>query len=472
MEWALAVGSAEGRSPPLMAAQLINLLTERQQPGAKTQSPLFAAPGMVPLSVCGAGPIRGFRTIGINTFCVSGQGLYRLPFGGGPGVLVGTGITGTGLVSMSDNGLQICIVAGQDGGAGWIYNNLSNTLVPITSVNYFPSYNVAYLDGYFLFNRILSTQIFYSALFDGLTFNGTDFFNTETSSSPNIAIAENLELLFFFKGDRIEMYYDSGQASNPFQRYAGGVINIGCASSVSVVKQDGALFFLGSDGVIYRLQANTQIRVSTHAIETIIRGELPTLDVVSSFTFTIEGHKFVGYHLPRQGRTLVFDISSGQWHERESYTTFGASIGMWRAGTAMEAQAGQALLGDRLTGQVWTPDFQATGEGAFPIYCSVVSGVLTKDRKRITLERFQLDVETGVGNGASPNPVATLFTSKDGGRNFTSRGSKAMGAAGQDDVLLRWNKLGQARQWVLKITLNDPVKRVVIGASVDVTEGM
>lgn len=470
--WTLATGSAEGRSPALMAERLVNCMVERQKPDAKTQAPLFQAPGLTAYLVVGAGPIRGIWNIGLTTYVVSGQSLYSVTVFGVVTLLGAAGtITGTGLVSMADNGTQVCIVLGQDGGGGFIYS-VATGLVAITSPNYFPSWNVLYFDGYFLFNRLLSTEIFFSALFDGTTFNGTDFFNTESSSKYNIAIAQNLQLLFFFKGDKIELWYDSGAASNPFQRYAGGVLSIGCASSFSVCTQDQALFFLGSDGVVYRLQANVPIRVSTHAIETLILGEKPSLNNISTFTFTLEGHKFVAYDLPQQGRTIVFDIASGEWHERESFSALGVSIGMWRPATAMEGQAGVAILGDRFTGQLWKPEFSAYGDGTYPIYCSVISGVLQKDRRRLTIDRFEVDFQTGVGNVAAPTPSVTLYTSKDNGATFQSRGSKLIPANGGLDQLMRWFKLGSGRQWMFKLTFNDPVQRVMIGAYFDVSEGM
>jgi len=51
---------------------------------------------------------------------------------------------------------------------------------------------------------------------------------------------------------------------------------------LTIIKQDEAIFFLGDDGVFYRLQGNLPIRVSTHAIEHAIAG-YP--DIASAFCF-------------------------------------------------------------------------------------------------------------------------------------------------------------------------------------------
>lgn len=464
--WVLGTGSANGRSPALNAERLINLCVERTEQESKGPAPIFQAPGLTAMIVAGAGPIRGIWYVGIFTYVVSGTELYRINFDNTV-TLLGTGIAGAYPLTMSDNGVQICIVAGRDGGAGYIYDLGTGVFGAITSPNYFPSYGVIYFDGYFLFNRQFSNQVFYSALFDGTTFNGTDFFSTESSSTYVLAMASNLQLLFFFKADSIEIWYDAGQASNPFQRYAGGIISVGCAAWMGCVKQDQALFFVGNDGVIYRLQANTPVRVSTHAIETILAGEAPNLANVLPFSFTCEGHKFVVFMLPQQNRTIVFDIASGKWHERESYDSFGTSVGMWRVTAGRDAQAGVAVLGDRLSGQLWKASFQAYTEGAYPLYCSIISAPLAKDRKRLTINQFEIDMQTDVGGS-----FATLYTSKDNADSFQSRGSAVIPTNAAQDKNMRWFKLGSAKQWTFKLTFNSPTQRVLLGAFFDVTEGM
>lgn len=467
-EYVLATGSAQSRAPALIAERLVNCLVEREDSQAKTQAPLFLAPGLVQVMTCGVGPIRGIWIIGLFTYVVSGTELYQVNLFGAPS-LVGSGLPGTGFVTMTDNGVQLCMVFGQDDGSGWIFTVATNTLTKITSANYFPSTSVGYIDGYFLFSRQLSTEIFFSALFDGLTFNGTDFFNTESSSKQNLAIGVNLQLVFFFKGDKIEMWYDSGAADNPFQRYAGGVINFGCAAGMSVVGADGAQFFLGSDGVIYRLQANVPVRVSTHAIETIIAGEIGGgIDRISGFAITVEGHKLVSWFLPHQQRTIVFDVASGKWHERESVTAVGVSLGGWRAGCGIDVGGGASFVGDRFSGIVWTATFTSYTEGSNPIFMSVVSGVLAKDRKWLTVNEFQIDCQPVTG---TPTPSATLYTSSDGA-TFTSRGAVPIPPDGDVDAPMFWNGLGAQRQWTFKITLNDSVQRVLIGARFDIDEGI
>ena len=56
----------------------------------------------------------------------------------------------------------------------------------------------------------------------------------------------------------------------PFRRAAGGVIDGGTTSPMSVARADNSLWWLGVDGLVYRSNGYNKVRVSTHAIEAII----------------------------------------------------------------------------------------------------------------------------------------------------------------------------------------------------------
>lgn len=469
-QFLLAQESGESRAPSLDLEQLINCFTERVPDGSKTPIPLFGAPGLTQIQTVGAGPIRGMTVFNGLFHIVSGTHLYRINGDNSVSDLGGT-IPGSNLISMADNGQQLCIVNGSlNGGSagGWIYS-VAGGLVQIVSANFYACDTVIFFDGYFVFNRAGTPEFFISALYDGTSYSGTDFATTESSSASCNVIAENLQLLFFFKNDRIELWYDAGAADFPFQRYAGGVINRGCVANYSVVKQDGALFFLGDDGVFYRLQANVPIRISTPAMEYLISRET-ALSAISAFTYTWQGHKFVGLTLPSSQRTIVYDVSTGKWHERQSYDSLGASLGWWRVWCAYDGHFANPILGDRTTNQLWKPDWAAYTEGGNPMHITIVSTVLQKDRKRVFVPRFEIDMQNDVYPG---NAVATLFTSHDAGQTWQNRGDRTYQSTDfPPNHRVRWLNLGEARQWVFKITLNDPALRVVVGAYVDAEIGM
>ena len=109
------------------------------------------------------------------------------------------------------------------------------------------------------------------------------------------------------------------------------------------------------------------------------------------------------------------------------------------------------------------------------MYALVTSPPVHNDRRRIFIPRFEIDVESGVGNVdcCGTNPLWMLDVSKDGGRTFgPQQVFRSMGRLGQYTQRLRWLRLGQARQWIFRLQSTDPVRRVIIGTYYDLYQEM
>lgn len=465
-----AIESAQSRSLPLSAQRLVNLFTERQPPEAKSQIPIFGAPGLTLVSDIGTGPIRGMWRMQDVLFVVSGPDLYEVG-SGGMGAFRGTGIFGTSNVSMADNGKQLCIV---NGVSGWIYTPATTTFTPITSPNFNPAKTVTFFDGYFVFDHVGTNQFFISGIYDGLTYSGLDFASAESSPDFVVGTTQNLEFLFIFCEQHIELWYDAGGSSFPFQRYAGGVIPRGCIAPLSLIKQDNAVFFLGNDKVFYRMQGNVPIRVSTHPVEHAF-AQYSDISQAFCFTYTLEGHKFINVTFPVTSHTWVYDISTEKWHERESLDEDGHSYGRWRANAVAEVYGPQTYIGDAFSGKIWLLDWTVYTEGGNTILGLAHSAPIHSDRHRVYISRFELDVQAGVGltTGQGSDPQIMLRWSRDGGQTFSlPQPWRGMGRVGEYLRRLRWLRLGNARQWVFQLTITDPVPRVIIAAHADITVGM
>lgn len=390
--------------------------------------------------------------------------------------LVGSGIGGTDVVSVSDNGFQLCIVSGQ-ARAGWVLD--ANPQSPtfgfqqIADPAFYPANTVSFFDGYFIFDRIGTNEFFLSNLYDGTTYNALDFASAESQPDFVTGTVQNLQLLFIICQEHLELWYDAGAFPFPFARYTGAGISYGCVSPHTIIKQDGAIFFLGTDKIFYRLQSTVPIRVSTHAMEHIIAQDG---DITQAYclTFTLEGHKFVVLTLPVSKRTLLFDISTGRWHERESWDQNNASLGIWRATTAIRA-FNNTYLGDAFNGNVNLLDWTTYTEVGNTICGLAYSIPYNQDRKRLFVSRFELDIQAGVGlpSGAGSDPQIMLGWSIDGAETFKPlQFWRSMGKIGQYLTRLRWLRMGQGRQFVFYISCTDPVPRVIIAAHADISIGM
>ena len=467
MEIPLTTESAVSRSPQLSNVRLLNYLTERQSPEAKGQVPLFAAAGIALETIIPEGPARGSWNFNGSAYYVYGASLYTVDLGGAY-TLLGTGIGGVAPVGISDNGVQLCIV---NGISGWIYNAQSGAFTQITSPAFYPANTVTFMDGYFIFDRIGTNEWFLSALYDGLTYNGLDFASAEGQPGLVIGTTQNLQLLFIFCSGHIELWYDAGTADFPFQRYAGGIINFGCVSPYTIIKQDGAVFFLGGDHVFYRLQANVPVRVSTHPIETLIQ-RAPNITSAFCMTWSIEGHKMVALTLP--GSTVCFDISTGRWHDRNSVDADFNDLGAWRVGTVL-AVYDDIYCGDTLSGALGKMSWDVFTEYGFPMLGQIQTANIQNDRQRVFCGRFELDIQAGAGltSGQGSNPIVWLERSKDGGMTWSKRQiGRSAGRVGEYTKRQRWLAQGQGRQIMWRISTSDAVRHTIIAAYADIEKGL
>jgi hypothetical protein len=461
----LAIESARSRAPQLINSRLLNFMTERQPPDAKSQAPLFSTPGIRALGTAGSAPSRGSRLFNDVAYYVQGSEVYSVS-ASGTAVRVGTGITGAGPVSMSDNGQQMCIV---NGIGGWIYTSGSG-LQPITSSAFYPCNTVTFMDGYFIFDRKGTNEWFLSALYDGLTYDALDFASAEAMPGEVVATAQNLQLLYVFTTSHIELWYDAGTPNFPFQRYAGGVIPYGCSSPHTILLADSALFFLANDRIFYRLQANVPIRVSTHPIETILAGETDLSAIVCTH-LTIQGHKLIFMYLPTAQATFCYDIATGKWHERDSFDAGFASLGGWRGAYPLAAY-NTLLVGDTQGGDIGVVDWTTYTEYGNQIIGQIQTVNQHHDRKRIFCSRFELDVQAGVGlpNGQGSDPQIMLQRSKDGGMTWSMQQPwRSMGKIGEYQRRLRWMSQGQGFQMSWMLNVSDPVPRTIIAAHADIS---
>ena len=461
-----AIQSYQSRSLSLSAQRMVNYYAEPSPPGAKSPVVVFNAPGTKALGAGGlAGAVRGALMMGGVLFVVAGDVLYSVT-SAGVATSLGTINTTIGNVGMAANRAspqELCIV---DGIEGWTYDT-SNGLVQITDGDFKPAKTVAFIDGYFVFDETGTSRFRISNLNAGQTHTSTDFANAEGSPDEVVAVFNNHRELWVFGQETIEIYFNSGRTSFPFERVPGAYLERGLAAAFSIAEEDNTVYWLGDDGIVYKDVNYRPVRISTHAIEEAIRGFTDWSDAFAFFV-TIEGHKFYHLTFPTGRATFVYDAATGLWHERES---FGARY--YRV-SAYVFGYDKHIVGDAFQGRLGELDLDTFAEYGGTMLGIATGSPVYGDGNRIFHHRFEVEIDSGVGDttGAASDPQMWMDYSGDGGRTWSARKVfQSMGKIGVYRKRLRWLRLGSARDRVYRVSTADPVKRTVIAAHLDTEPG-
>jgi hypothetical protein len=451
--------------------RMVNLYPEATPDGGKTAAFLTRCPGLEFLQTIGTGPIRALwahQTNESNIFVVSGNEVYKLDGMTSAPTFLGN-VTGTGPVSIADNGTQIFFACNPD---SYIYNEVTNVFQQITDPDFPGAVTVGYLDGYFVFNEPNSQKVWVTSLLDGLSVDPLDFASTEGAPDGLVAINVDHREAWMFGTDSIEVWYDAGLADFPLTRIQGAFNEIGCVAAFSVAKLDNGLFWLGTDargqGIVYRANGYTGQRVSTHAIEYAIAQYRDISDAVA-YTYQQEGHAFYVLTFPTGNATWVYDVATQAWHERAGWDN--GSFTRHRSNCQCNF-IGNTIVGDFENGNIYKMNLNVYADNGgvqkwLRSWRALPSG--QNNLKRTAHHSLQLDCESGTGlaTGQGDDPQVMLRWSDDGGHTWSSEHWSPMGKIGAYYQRVFWRRLGMTlklRDRVYEVSGTDPVKVAIMGA--------
>jgi hypothetical protein len=280
------------RSVNAADARMVNLFPEIVPEGGKEPAFLQRCPGLSYEGVVGVGPIRALWARQTQTpkfYVASGNEFYEVDGLQQVARKLGN-ISGTGPVSIADNGIQLFIACGEK---GYIYNSSTNVFAQITDPDFEGAVTVCYLDGYFVFNPPNSQTIWVSQLLDGTSIEPLDFASAEGAPDGVVGIINDHKELWIFGTDTTEVWYNAGGQDFPLAPIQGAFNEVGCVAAFSIAKLDNSIFWLGTDprgqGVVYRADGYVAKRVSTHAVEWQIQ-QYGNLSDAVAYAYQQDGH--------------------------------------------------------------------------------------------------------------------------------------------------------------------------------------
>ncbi len=447
--------------------RMVNLFPEIIPEGGKEPGFLQRAPGLELVATVGFGPIRGLWTFNGLGYVVSGNQLFQVDTSWNATFL--GDVTGTGPVSMSDNGTQLFVACNPD---GFIYNSTTNVFAEITDPDFPGAVTVSYLDGYFVFNEPNSQRVWVTTLLDGTSVDPLDFASAEGSPDGLVALIVDHREAWLFGTNSVEVWYDAGTADFPLQRIQGAYNEIGCAAPYSVAKLDNTLFWLGADargrGIVYKANGYAGQRVSTHAVEWQIQQYSNFSDAIG-YTYQQDGHAFYVLIFPNANTTWVYDVATQAWHERAGWDN-GAYV-RHRSNCQMSFND-QVVVGDFENGKLYAFNLDVFSDDGdiqrwLRSWRALSTG--TNNLKRTAHHSLQLDCETGVGLnlGQGSDPQVMLRWSDDGGHTWSNEHWSPIGKIGVYGHRTFWRRLGMTlklRDRVYELSMTDPVKIAIAGA--------
>lgn len=455
----LALGLAQGRSIPLNAARLVNLYPEPAPEGSLSKWVLYGTPGQKAFATVGSRSIRAGREALGYCYILSGQSLYRVDSSGNALICTGDTPSATGTAQMIFNGTQVGLRVNTE-----FFYITGTTITKVTDGD-FPAAgirSVDYIDGYGAFNtNDDSGQWFISGLLDLSAYDALDFASAESSPDGLLRVLANHKEMWLFGERTTEVWVDTGSSPFPFQQIPGSLMDRGIAAPMSAALLDNAPFWLGDDRIVYRASGYTPSRISTFAVEEILRDV--TVSDAEASTHSIGGHAFYVLKLPTADRTLVYDAATQIWHERQTGTE--TVISAWDVNCIFTA-FNKTLVGLE-GGVVAELDLDTYLDGTTQIRRAVTSLPVYPDGKRGLMRAVRLECELGVGltTGQGSDPQAMLRFSKDGGMTWGNEKWVDLGPLGQRRARAMWNNLGMFQTGVAEISISDPVKVAIYSAN-------
>jgi len=431
--------------------ELVNVFPEKST-GGKYPFVLKGSPGLAFFAELPTFPVIGLHYNKGRAFAVTPSKMYEV-FNNGTFIELGD-VSLNGRASMEDNGRQVVVV---DGFKGFYWDATTNLVEEITAEGFYPSNTVTYQDGYFIFNRKDTGQFFLSNLLD-VSFDPLDFASAEGQPDNLVAVLSDHREVFMFGTETIEVWYNSGAADFPLERNQGAFIEKGCAARYSIAKQNNTIYFVGSDLMVYQMAGYTPVRVSSHAVEEDLIDV--NLDDAFAYTYQENGHLFYQLNIPALEKTWCYDISTGAWHIRRDY-----QFGRHRSECSMFFDK-KTLVGDFQSGRIYQMTSKYLSDDGEPLIREFILPTINNGREFLTINSFELDMTTGItGNG---EPIGVLEYSKDGGKTWSNQKFSNLGKIGEYLKRVKWNRLGAARQFVIKCTISQPFVIDIGGAWVEV----
>lgn len=452
----------QGKSSFITAQRHLNLMAE-QTVGDKTQLVFFGTPGDTLFTSFGDTPVRGWLAVGERLFAVHRGTLYEVD-NAGTRTSRGTLNTTTGRVSMQTDGTVVLIV---DGTNGYTFTLATNTFAQILDADFPNGANTCdWLDGQFIVDAGDGEDSFYWSA-NGTSWDALDFATAESSPDGLVRVFVDHGQILLFGTATVEPWGSIGNSDAPFAPVKGAIAQFGLAARWSLVPFNDSVAFLAKNKLgqvqVMMMEGNVPRPISTPEMDAIING-YATVSNATAMSYMDRGHPILIVNFPSVEKSWMFDGRSGMWSPRES----GLNGDRYHGEMAID-YINKIRISDYSNGTVVNLDATTYTENGTAIAREIITRHFYSGNDRVVVDELYVDMEVGVGlsSGQGSDPQVMLQYSKNNGKTWSAELWKSVGAMGDYFQRVEWRRLGQARDWLFKLRMTDPVKFVLTFADID-----
>ena len=324
---------------------------------------------------------------------------------------------------------------------------------------------VTFLAGRFVINVSLSSRFYCSDMYDGLSWDGLNYANAETSSDPIVAVWANNGQLIIFGTKSTEFWGNSGSVDFPFSQLQGTANEWGLAAPWSVAKYDNSVAMLVKNrmGQVMLAKMNGYVpgKISNPDVDSIINRFSVTSDA-SAYSYMLGGHPMYVINFNNAQQSWLYDGSTSIWTKLES---FGLTRHRAQYGTSF---LNFTLVADYQNGKLYSLTDKVMTDNGQQIESYIVSQTIAdQDLDRLEVSKLRVDMEVGKGSTDVPLPQVGLSVSRDNGKTWGNEILRDIGPIGNYSNTVDFTRLGTARNFVFKLRVTDPFDFTLINAIVD-----
>ncbi len=303
---------------------------------------------------------------------------------------------------------------------------------------------------------------------DATSISGLNYATAESNADDLIRTYVHDETLYLLGDKTIEPWQNTGIGNPPFDRIPGATMSIGLGALHSVANSNDYMYMLANNNQIIAVRGSNFIPISTIPLAAEISNYPLTSDAIGN-CYNIDGQWFYEITFPNADKTFVFP-ENGQWFELSSGTNEGRNLG-----NSYCFAFRKNLVADHASGDIYELDAETYTENGAAIVRTrdtqpLHSGLVRAPGKSVTMNRFELIMEVGVGllSGQGINPEIMLSTSDDGGFSFSTEMTGTIGRIGQYLHKVEWFCLGSFESRIVRVRVSDPVYVSIHSAAADI----